>query len=84
METIGFDLRQMSRTPLAPAHVEAMRAAGRERQYPAGTMIARPGTPMDSFVYVEAGEIEVVDAYTGERSLPSGLGPGNIWAKSAF
>jgi thioredoxin reductase (NADPH) len=84
METIGFDLRQMSRTPLAPAHVEAMRAAGRERQYPAGTMIARPGTPMDRFVYVEAGEIEVVDAYTGARALPSGLGPGQYMGEVGF
>ena len=27
METIAFDLRQMQRTPLAPEHVAAIRAA---------------------------------------------------------
>src|SRR6202035_4746423 len=75
METIGGDLREMQRTPLAAAHVEALRAAGEIATYPAGTFLARPGEPMDRFVYVEEGEIEVVNPYTGERYLPSTIGP---------
>jgi thioredoxin reductase (NADPH) len=75
METIGADLRQMQRTPLAAAHVEALRAAGKAVTYPAGTLVARPGAPADRFVYVEEGEIEVVNPYTDERHLPSTLGP---------
>ncbi len=71
METIGGDLRQMQRTPLAASHVEALRAAGKVVTYPAGTFLARPGEPMDRFVYVEEGEIEVVNPYTDERHLPS-------------
>ena len=59
METIGADLRQMQRTPLAAAHVDALRAAGKVVNYPAGTLLARPGEPTDRFVYVEEGEIEV-------------------------
>src|SRR6202171_2568520 len=75
METIGADLREMQRTPLAAAHVKALRTAGEVATYPAGTFLARPGEPMDRFVYVEEGEIEVVNPYTDERQLPSTLGP---------
>jgi thioredoxin reductase (NADPH) len=75
METIGGDLRQMQRIPLATAHVDALRIAGAAASYPAGTFLARPGEPVDRFVYVEEGEIEVVNPYTDERHLPSTLGP---------
>jgi hypothetical protein len=61
METIGGDLRQMQRTPLAASHVQALRAEGKIATYPAGTFLARPGEPIDRFVYVEEGEIEVVN-----------------------
>src|ERR1700678_3550341 len=75
METIGADLRQMQRTPLSASHVQALRAEGKMVVYPAGTFLARPGEPLDRFVYVEEGEIEVVNPYTDERHLPSTLGP---------
>src|SRR5260221_13763595 len=75
METIGGDLNQMQRTPLAPAHVEALRKAGAVARYPAGTFLTRPGQSVDRFVYVEDGKIEVVNPYTDERHLPSTMGP---------
>jgi thioredoxin reductase (NADPH) len=75
METIGGDLRQMQRIPLAAAHVQALRSAGRVASYRAGTFLARPGEAVDRFVYVEEGEIELVNPYTDERHLPSTLGP---------
>jgi thioredoxin reductase (NADPH) len=84
VETIGGDLRQMQRTPLAAAHVEALRAAGKIATYPAGTFLARPGAPIDRFVYVEEGEIEVVNPYTGERHFPSTLGPTQFMGEIAF
>jgi thioredoxin reductase (NADPH) len=84
METIGADLRQMQRTPLAAAHVEALRTAGEIAAYPAGTSLARPGEPMDHFVYVEEGEIEVVNPYTGQRHLPSTIGPTQFMGEIAF
>ena len=62
METIGYDLRQMQRTPLAAAHVEAIRAAGRVLTHSAGVFLALPGQPADRFIYIEDGEIEVVNA----------------------
>ena len=84
METIGGDLRQMQRTPLSPAHVEALRAAGRTVFYPQGTVIVRTGDPMDRFTYVEDGEIEVVNPFTDERHLPSTLGPTQFMGEIAF
>src|SRR5580692_5235229 len=84
METIGADLRQMQRVPLAASHVQALLAAGKIATYPAGTFLARPGEPADRFVYVEEGEIEVVNPYTNERHLPSTLGPTQFMGEISF
>jgi thioredoxin reductase (NADPH) len=84
METIGGDLRQMQRTPLAAAHVEALRTAGELATYPAGTFLARLGEPMDRFFYVEEGEIEVVNPYTDQRHFPATLGPTQFMGDIAF
>jgi thioredoxin reductase (NADPH) len=75
LETIGEDLRQMIRTPLSHAHVEALRAVGKVVTYPKGTIMAQPGERANRFVYVEDGEIEVVNPFTGERHYPSTIGP---------
>ncbi|AHE56059.1 FAD-dependent oxidoreductase [Sphingomonas sanxanigenens] len=84
METIGRDLREMQRIPLAAAHVAALRQAGVERDYPAGAFLARPGEPADRFIYVEDGEIEVVNPLTGDRHLPSTLGPTQFMGEISF
>jgi thioredoxin reductase (NADPH) len=75
VETIGEDLRQMIRTPLSRSHVEALRAAGKVVTYPKGTMMVQQGEKANRFVYVEEGEIEVVNPFTGERHYPSTIGP---------
>ena len=75
METIGEDLRQMIRTPLSSSHVEALRAAGKVVTYPKGTIMVHQGEKANRFVYVEEGEIEVVNPFTGERHYPSTIGP---------
>jgi thioredoxin reductase (NADPH) len=84
METIGRDLNEMQRVPLAPRHVAALRAAGRIVDHPAGSFLARPGEPADRFVYIEEGEVEVVNPFTNERHLPHGLGPTQFMAEIAF
>jgi len=84
MESIAYDLRQMQRTPLSDSHVKALRAAGKITSYPAGTFLARPGQRIDHFVYVEDGEIEVVNAYTNERMLPSTLGRQQFMGEISF
>ncbi len=84
METIGADLRQMQRIPLAASHVDALRAAGRAVTYPAGKYLAQPGEVIDRFTYIESGEIEVVNPYTEQRNLPFTLGPTQFMGEIAF
>jgi thioredoxin reductase (NADPH) len=84
MESIGGDLRQMQRTPLAASHVEALRRVGKVVNYPKGAFVARPGEPADRFVYLEEGEIEVVNPYTDQRHLPSTLGPTQFMGEISF
>lgn len=84
METIADDITVMRRTPLEPDHVAAPRAIGSERRYAKGEMVARPGEPMDRFICVEDGEIEVVDPYSGERMFENTLGPTQFVGEIAF
>jgi thioredoxin reductase (NADPH) len=84
METIGGDLRHMQRTPLAASHVEALRKDGVVVVYPQGAFLARPGDPMDRFMYVEEGEVEVVNSYTDARHLPFTLGPTQFLGEISF
>src|ERR1700693_3059952 len=75
MESIGADLRQMQRAPLAASHVQALRDAGKTVTHPVGAILARSGEPITIFFYVEEGEVEAINPYTNERHVPSTLGP---------
>lgn len=84
METIGRDLEEMQRTPLAAAHVDAMRSIGAEATYAAGAVLVRPGEAVDRFVYVLDGEIEVVSPFSGERATTSTLGATQFMGEISF
>jgi thioredoxin reductase (NADPH) len=84
LESIGADLRQMQRTPLAATHVEALRTAGKIATYPGGAFLSRPGQLIDRFIYIEDGEVEVVNPYTDERHLPSTLGATQFMGEIGF
>ena len=84
METIGNDLRVMQRVPLEPQHVEALRAIAVKETYAAGDFIVQPGDAVEAFIYVEEGEIEVVDPFSGERQSPSTLGPTQFMGEISF
>ena len=84
METIGENLATMQRVPLADAHVEAIRGIGTECSYASGEMVADAGDPLDRFVYVVEGEIEVVDPFSGDRLLDSTLGPTQFMGELNF
>lgn len=84
MESIAADLRVMTRTPLEPDHVAALREAGHERHYAAGEMIAEAGAPMDRFIYVEEGDIELIDPFTREQWVESTIGPTQFVGEISF
>jgi thioredoxin reductase (NADPH) len=75
LETIGRDLNEMQRVPLADSHVAALRTAGTAALYPAGKIVVQAGDQVDRFVYIVDGELEVVNSFTGERHLSATLGP---------
>ncbi|MXQ09332.1 FAD-dependent oxidoreductase [Alphaproteobacteria bacterium GH1-50] len=84
MESLADDLKTMTFTPLADEHVRAIRRIAEEVQFAEGDMVAEVGTPMERFIYVLEGEIEVVDPWTGERYLPNALGPTQFMGEIAF
>ncbi|MEL6819204.1 MAG: FAD-dependent oxidoreductase [Pseudomonadota bacterium] len=84
MEELAPDLRQMARTPLHESHIQALRDNGEERHFSEREMVANVGDPTDHFVFIEEGEIEVLDPFTGERYLPFALGPGQYMGDIGF
>src|ERR1700683_3458445 len=74
----------MKPVPLAAGHIDAIRAIGRERSYGASDMIARIGDPMDRFIYVVEGEMEVLDRDSEKRMGDGTLGPGQFVGELSF
>ena len=84
MEALGENLETMPRVPLADHHVAALHRLGRIRTYAEGEVVVEAGDPMDSFVYVLEGEIEVVDPWSRERLMDSSLGPTQFMGEIGF
>ncbi|MDJ0760539.1 MAG: FAD-dependent oxidoreductase [Woeseiaceae bacterium] len=84
MESFAPDLRHTPRTPLLPEHVDCIRDRGSEVRFKKGELIVDVGTPMDRFVYILEGGIELIDPYTREPYLPDSLGPGQFTGEMAF
>ena len=84
MESLAADLRVMTRTPLHDSHVDALRDAGTERAFAQGDLVVEIGAPIEEFIYVLEGEIELVNPFTGERLLPHGLGPTQFLGEISF
>ncbi len=84
MESIAADLETMKRVPLADRHVSMICDIGTQRTYAKGDMVAEIGQPMDEFLYILEGEIEVVDPWSDERLLDASLGPTQFMGEIAF
>lgn len=84
METLAINLENAPRVPLDQSHIEALRGVGRVCHYTAGQVVVRPGDRMDTFVFIEAGEIELLNSQTGERATIGTLGPGQYMGEIAF
>lgn len=75
MESFGEDLETLRRVPLSGDHVGRMAAIGTEREYSGGEMVLEVGQALDRFIYIVEGEIEPLDAFSGERLFDATLGP---------
>ncbi len=84
MESLARDLAEMQRTPLHDSHVARLRRAGTTRTWSAGEMVQRVGDPFTEFLYVEEGEIALVDPLTGEVELRATLGPTQFVGEIGF
>lgn len=84
MENIAEDLSIMRRTPLHSEHVAAMFRIGAQKTYQNGEYLARIGDPIDRFVYIKDGEVEVVDPFNERRLLASTLRPTQFMGEIAF
>jgi thioredoxin reductase (NADPH) len=84
MDTIGGDLRAMSPQPFKPEHLDAIAGLGTERSYAAGEEIYGVGQPMDRFLLVVSGEVEVAHPFTGERLGNATLRAGQFLGELAF
>ncbi len=85
MESLAEDLTTMVRRPLQPHHIAAMQKAGTQVDVPAGTIVLKPGDGYDTFKYVLAGEIELIEPETQARTPGTAtLGPGQYMGDIGF
>ena len=84
MESLARDLAEMQRIPLTHAHVARLRREGTERRWSAGEMVQRVGDPASEFIYVEEGEVEVIDPLTGRNERGATLGATQFMGEIAF
>ena len=83
MESLAANLSEMRRTPLHAAHVGGASPDRHRPTFPAGTIMAEVGDPMDS-VYVLQGAIELIDPHTRESYLPNAIGPTQFMGEITF
>lgn len=84
MESLAGNLKEMSRTPLQNSHVAALHEIGNIESFSKGDIIAEVGDPMNAFIYILEGGVEVIDPYTREAYLPTSLGPTQFLGEIAF
>ena len=74
----------MTRTPLAPEHVARMREIGEVKKVGSGEFLVRFGEPIEQFYYLEEGELEAINALTGQRYGVATLGPTQFFGEISF
>ena len=84
MESFAPDLRHAPRRRLTAEHVAAIRSVSEVQHFKTGTITASVGDPMDRFLYIVEGGLELIDPFTAERYLPDALGPGQFTGEMAF
>jgi glutaminase len=70
---------------MTPAELEALRNAGEERRFAAGTQIFGTGDPAHCLYFIFSGEVEVsVDTDSGHPLRLTTLGPGMVFGEVAL
>lgn len=84
METIGCDLDEMEVLTLDETQIARLREIGAGVDHAKDTLLVHPGQPADRFVFIEAGDVEVVRADPGATTALCRLGPGQFMAEISF
>ncbi len=84
MERLAPDLREMIRTPLSESHVAELHRLGHVSTFAKGALLVDVGDPMDHFIYILEGGVELIDPYTREAYMPHGLGPSQFLGEITF
>ena len=84
METLAIDLATYQRRPIDESHVARMRELGEVREHAPGDTIVKLGDPIETFFYLEEGELEAVNPITGQRYGTATLGPTQFFAEVSF
>ena len=84
MESLAIDLTTYVRRPIEEAHLKEMYALGELREHAEGEIICKMGQEIDTFYYVEAGELVALDPVTGERYGAGSLGPTQWFGEIGF
>jgi thioredoxin reductase (NADPH) len=84
MESFGADLKFMSPKPFSEEQLAAIRAISSEHHYKPGELVTAVGDPLDRFVLVVEGELEVVDPVTGNRFIAATLRSGQFMGELNF
>ncbi|MEM8592209.1 MAG: cyclic nucleotide-binding domain-containing protein [Pseudomonadota bacterium] len=84
METLAIDLTTYQRRAIEDAHVARMREVGEIKDHAPGDVLIKLGDDIETFFYVEEGEVEAVHPVTGERYGGASLGPTQFFAEVSF
>lgn len=84
MERSAPDLATYVRTPLAPAHVERLRALGEIVTFEPGETLVAFGARHEAFFYILEGESAAYDEVTGERYGNATIGPTQFAGEMSF
>lgn len=84
MESLAADLATMTRRPLHPDHLAAMRGVGTVVDHASGTVLQKLGAPVDRFHHMLAGEVEAIDPQTGGRHGKATIGPAQFFGEISF
>ena len=84
MESFAEDIKYQIPIPFSDAHIIELRKVSTEVEWPKGHVVIKPGDPLETFVYLLEGSIEVFNMQTGEAYLEANLSAGQFTGEVGF